>query len=56
MKINNNAIGITIKGSDFEYVKAVRKPNTNCKISQEVWFSGKAKAFQTKKKEVEEDD
>ena len=56
MKINDNAIGIIIKGEDCEYVKAIRKPNTNCKISQEVWFSGKAKAFQTKKKEVEEDD
>ena len=56
MKINENGIGIIIKGEDFEYVKAVRKPNTDCKISQEVWFSGKAKAFQTKKKEVGEDD
>ena len=49
MNINNKAIGITLKGSDFEYVKAIRKPNSDCKISQEVWFSGKARAFQTKK-------
>lgn len=56
MKINNNATGIILKGSDFEYVKAIRKPNTDCKISQEIWFSGKAKAFQTKKKELEEED
>ena len=55
MKINDNAIGIIIKGEDCEYVKAIRKPNADCKISQEVWFSGKAKHFQ-KKKEVEEDD
>jgi len=56
MKINNNATGIILKGSDFEYVKAIRKPNSSCKISQEIWFSGKAKAFQTKKKELEEED
>jgi len=51
MKINENGKGILIQGEDFQYIKAVRKPNSNCKISQEIWFSGKAKAFQTKKDE-----
>lgn len=54
MNINKNAVGIIIKGSDFEYVKAVRKPNSDCRISQEVWFKGKAKHFQTKDKEAQE--
>ena len=51
MKLNDNAVGVIIKGSNFEYVKAVRKPNSDCKISQEVWFIGKAKHFQKKDKE-----
>jgi len=53
MNLNKNAVGIIIKGSDFEYIKAVRKPNSDCKISKEIWFIGKAKHFQ-KKKEKEE--
>ena len=54
MKINKNAIGVILKGSDFEYIKAIRKPNSDCKISQEVWFKGKAKHFQ-KEKEGEDE-
>ena len=54
MKINENGIGIILKGTDFEYVKAIRKPNSACRISQEIWFKGKVKHFQ-KKKEVEEE-
>jgi len=56
MKLNDNAVGVIIKGSDFEYVKAVRKPNIDCKISQEIWFSGKAKHFQNKNKAETEND
>jgi len=51
MKLNDNAVGIIIKGSDFEYVKAVRKPNTDCKISQEIWFKEKQSIFKRKRKE-----
>lgn len=48
MKINDDAEGIHIKAKDFEYVKAVRTPNSDCKIIQEFWFKGKAKHLQKK--------
>jgi len=54
MKINENlATGILLQGKDFVFIKAVRKPNADCKISQEIWFKGKAKHFQKKEQEEE---
>lgn len=51
MRINQElAKGVVIVGDDFEMVRAVRKPNADTRITQEVWFKGKAGKF---KKEVE---
>ena len=50
MEINKEkAIGIKIVGEDFTYVKAVRKPDSDCKIVKEIWFKGSASRFQKKK-------
>jgi len=46
MQINKqNAVGIKIVGKDFEYVKALRKPNANTNILAEWRFAGKAKDY-----------
>ena len=47
MKINKKlANGIHIVGDEFEYVKAVKKPNADTKITQEIWIKCKARKFQ----------
>ena len=44
MKINEKiAKGIMIVGENVTYVKAIRKPNVDCKTIQEVWFKGNVK-------------
>ena len=49
MRINKElADGILVIGKDYQYVKAVKKPNANTNIIQEVWFKGKAKNFQSR--------
>ena len=46
MKVNTEiANGIVISKDDFEYVRAVRKPNVNISIIQEFWFKGSVKDF-----------
>jgi len=50
MEINKKiAKGIKVVGEDYEYIKAVSK-SPQIKITQEVWFKGKAKHFKTKLK------
>ena len=51
MKINDNATGIIIKGDDYTYVKAVRKPESDCKITKEIWFKGTFESFKEVVKE-----
>jgi len=42
MKINSNlANGIKIVGGNYEYIKAVKKPNADTKITMEVWCKWK---------------
>jgi hypothetical protein len=39
---------VHVVGNDFEFVRAIAKPNADTKITQEFWFKGKAKHFQKK--------
>ena len=49
MKPNEElADGIKISNGDLEMVIAVRKPNINCKITQAIYFKGRAKDFKRK--------
>ena len=44
MKIDKTrATGIHVIGNDYEYIKAIRKPNVQTKIISEVFFKGKWK-------------
>jgi len=44
MKINKKeADNINFFGKDFEFLIAIKKPNSNLKIKQEFWFKGKVK-------------
>lgn len=44
MKLNKKlASGIHVATPEFEYIKAVKKPNADTKIIREWWFVGKAK-------------
>ena len=44
MKINKKlADGLLISTKDFDYAKAVRKPNAETDILQEFWFIKKGK-------------
>ena len=41
MEINENiANGIVITGDNIVYAKAIKKPNANTEIIQEIWFKG----------------
>lgn len=41
MNINENiANGIVITGNNIVYAKAIKKPNANTEIIQEIWFKG----------------
>lgn len=57
MKINEEvAKGIIIAGDNIVYAKAIRKPNANTNIIQEMWFKGspqKAKELLNKLQEKE---
>ncbi len=57
MKINEEkANGIVISGDNIVYAKAIRKPNANTNIIQEMWFKGspqKAKELLNKMKEFQ---
>ena len=51
MKINNNAVGIILVGNGWEFIRAIRKPQSKCKITQEIWFKGKVKHLRKLKNE-----
>jgi len=57
MKINEEqANGIIITGDNLIYAKAIKKPNANTNIIQEMWFKGsprKAKELLSKMKEFQ---
>lgn len=36
---------IIVKEPEYEYIKAVRKPESNLKITKEFWFKGNKKSF-----------
>jgi len=48
MKINEKGVGIHIKGKNFEYIKAVSKPNAKTKFTHEVWVKCAAKDIKNK--------
>lgn len=52
MELNKKlAKGVHVVGDDYEFIKAVRRPNVNTKITHSFYFKGKASFFKKKKQE-----
>jgi len=49
MEINEKeATGIKFQDNGLEYIKAVKKPSSDLKITQEIWMSGKKEVIEKK--------